>query len=83
MPIRSEGKDRDPTYPPPPPKGLAPVLDRSIEALRQRRLREHPILWGDVHVIDRCFTTGRRRWIGLLSRRWVAKLLVVWTIERH
>src|SRR5436309_1948363 len=30
----------DPTYPPPPAKGLAPVLDRNIQALRQRRLRE-------------------------------------------
>lgn len=29
---------RNPTYP--PPAGLAPVLDRNIEALRQRRLRE-------------------------------------------
>src|SRR5690242_9177302 len=29
-----------PTYPPPPAKGLAPVLDRNIEALRRRRLRE-------------------------------------------
>src|SRR5947199_815891 len=31
---------KDPTYPPPPAQGLAPVLDRNIEALRQRRLRE-------------------------------------------
>jgi uncharacterized membrane protein len=31
---------KDPTYPPPPAKGLAPVMDRNIEALRQRRLRE-------------------------------------------
>jgi uncharacterized membrane protein len=33
-------RQNDPTYPPPPPEGLAPVLDRNIEALRQRRLRE-------------------------------------------
>ena len=31
---------KDPTYPPPPARGLAPVLDRNIQALRQRRLRE-------------------------------------------
>jgi uncharacterized membrane protein len=31
---------KDPTYAPPPAKGLAPVLDRNIQALRQRRLRE-------------------------------------------
>ena len=30
----------DPTYPPPPPQALAPVLDRNIEALRRRRERE-------------------------------------------
>jgi uncharacterized membrane protein len=31
---------RDPVYPPPPLSQLAPVLDRNIEALRRRRLRE-------------------------------------------
>src|SRR3954452_13197867 len=37
-----------PTYPPPPATGLAPVLDRNIEALRQRRLREeHAASWGE------------------------------------
>ena len=30
----------DPTYPPPPAQGLAPVLDRNIEALQQRVARE-------------------------------------------
>jgi uncharacterized membrane protein len=38
VPINS--KDRSPTYLPPPPTGLAPVLDRNIEALQQRRKRE-------------------------------------------
>jgi len=33
-------KDTKPTYGPPSAKGLAPVLDRNIEALRARRLRE-------------------------------------------
>jgi uncharacterized membrane protein len=32
--------NRGPTYPPPPPKGLTPVLDRNIEALYERRRRE-------------------------------------------
>jgi uncharacterized membrane protein len=37
-----------PTYPPPPARGLAPVLDRNIEALRQRRFREeHAASWGE------------------------------------
>ena len=37
-----------PTYPPPPTRGLAPVLDRNIEALRHRRLREeHAASWGE------------------------------------
>src|SRR5690242_10418820 len=40
MLARSHNKDHSPTYPPPPPEGLAPVLDRNIEALRDRRLRE-------------------------------------------
>src|SRR5436190_13632469 len=40
MSSRAQRKDQQPTYPPPPPKGLAPVLDRNIEALRQRRLRD-------------------------------------------
>lgn len=29
-----------PTYPPPPPEGLTPVLERNIEALYERRKRE-------------------------------------------
>src|SRR3954471_2315109 len=31
---------QEPTDPPPPAMGLAPVLDRNIEALRHRRLQE-------------------------------------------
>ncbi len=34
------GKKQNPTYPPPPVQGLAPVLDRNIKALRERRLQE-------------------------------------------
>src|SRR3954447_3613489 len=33
-------REKDPTYPPPPGIGLAPVLDRNIEALRARRTQE-------------------------------------------
>ena len=40
MSASHNGKHPKPTYPPPPLRGLAPVLDRNIEALRQRRLRE-------------------------------------------
>jgi uncharacterized membrane protein len=40
MSARNNGKGLKPTYPPPPLPGLAPALDRNIEALRQRRLRE-------------------------------------------
>jgi uncharacterized membrane protein len=38
--VPAKSKDSSPTYPPPPTTGLAPVLDRNIEALRQRRKRE-------------------------------------------
>ena len=44
---RSDGKVRagpgagtEPTYPPPPPRGLSPVLERNIQALQLRRERE-------------------------------------------
>src|ERR687898_2418466 len=33
------GADRSPTYRPPPPAGLSPVLDRNIQALYERRRR--------------------------------------------
>jgi hypothetical protein len=38
VPVKSN--NNSPTYPPPPKRGLAPVLDRNIEALQQRRKRE-------------------------------------------
>jgi uncharacterized membrane protein len=34
------GANPSPTYPPPPPAGLSPVLDRNIQALYERRRRE-------------------------------------------
>lgn len=38
---RAEASSRgSPTYPPPPPEGLTPVLERNIEALYERRKRE-------------------------------------------
>jgi uncharacterized membrane protein/uncharacterized protein with PQ loop repeat len=37
---RNAGMRGKPTFPPPPTTGLASTLDRNIEALRQRRLRE-------------------------------------------
>ena|SRR5215211_1280168 len=40
MATRVNGTGKNPTYDPPPAKGLAPVLDRNISALRERRLRE-------------------------------------------
>src|SRR5215216_447322 len=40
IPALNGRSPQDPTYPPPPPTGLAPVLDRNIEALRHRRLQE-------------------------------------------
>jgi uncharacterized membrane protein len=40
MPARAQTDTTRPTYSSPPVQGLAPVLDRNIEALRQRRLRE-------------------------------------------
>ena len=46
------GKDRTPTYGPPPPKALAPVLDRNIEALQRRRLREERVASWQERVAD-------------------------------
>lgn len=41
FPLAPQRKKRmPPTYPPPPAQGLAPVLDRNIDALRQRRFRK-------------------------------------------
>src|SRR4051795_7365205 len=37
---RDEFDEKAPTYAPPAARGLAPTLDRNIEALRARRLRE-------------------------------------------
>ncbi|HEX3210477.1 MAG TPA: DUF1003 domain-containing protein [Geminicoccaceae bacterium] len=34
------GAATGPTYPPPPPQGLSPVLERNIRALQRRRTRE-------------------------------------------
>src|SRR5437868_4362969 len=42
----------DPTYPLPPVEGLAPALDRNIEALRQRRLREEEAASWEDRVAD-------------------------------
>jgi uncharacterized membrane protein len=35
-----DGESREPTYPPPTPEGLTPVLERNIEALRRRAVRD-------------------------------------------
>jgi uncharacterized membrane protein len=43
---------QDPTYTPPQPKGLAPALDRNIEALRQRRLRQERAASWEERVAD-------------------------------
>jgi uncharacterized membrane protein len=37
---KGNGANPSPTYPPPPPAGLSPVLDRNIQALYERRRRE-------------------------------------------
>jgi uncharacterized membrane protein len=49
---RSNGTERNPTYGPPPVEGLAPVLDRNIEALRARRLREERTASWEERVAD-------------------------------
>jgi uncharacterized membrane protein len=38
--LSKNSRHNNPTYSPPPPEGLAPVLDRNIEALRERHKRE-------------------------------------------
>ena len=40
MAARTRDGAAGPTYPPPPPGGLSPVLGRNIEALQRRRRRE-------------------------------------------
>src|SRR4051812_3669654 len=52
MPAQPNGHGSDPTYPLPPVEGLAPVLHRNIEALRQRRLREEASASFDERVAD-------------------------------
>jgi len=47
---RQNAPATNPTYPPPP--GLAPVLDRNIEALRQRRLREERAASWEERIAD-------------------------------
>jgi uncharacterized membrane protein len=50
--VTSQRSANDPTYPPPPPKGLAPVLERNIEALQQRRIREERAASWEERVAD-------------------------------
>jgi hypothetical protein len=50
--VISQRSANDPTYPPPPPKGLAPVLERNIEALQQRRMREERAASWEERVAD-------------------------------
>ncbi len=63
-PVRATQKERptrrgeaarhqNPTYPPPPMQGLAPTLDRNIEALKQRRLSEERSASWQERVADR------------------------------
>jgi uncharacterized membrane protein len=49
MPVRP---DQKPTYPPPSAEGLAPALERNIEALRQRRLREEKAASFEERIAD-------------------------------
>jgi hypothetical protein len=52
MPPAAGRPARDPTYTPPPAKGLAPALDRNIQALRERRLREERAASWEERVAD-------------------------------
>ncbi|HEX5078381.1 MAG TPA: DUF1003 domain-containing protein [Geminicoccaceae bacterium] len=55
-----------PTYPPPPPRGLSPVLERNIQALQLRRQREEKQASPEERVADAITRfTGSMRFVYL------------------
>jgi hypothetical protein len=61
MPPHRNGEDRagrpvaaSPTYPPPPPRGLSPVLERNITTLQLRRQREDKEAAVEERVAEPC-----------------------------
>jgi hypothetical protein len=55
-----------PTYPPPPPRGLGPVLERNIRALQLRRQREQQEASVEERVADAITRfTGSMRFVYL------------------
>jgi uncharacterized membrane protein len=70
---RSDGEVRagreavtGPTYPPPPPRGLSPVLERNIQALQLRRQREEKEASAEARVADAITRfTGSMRFVYL------------------
>jgi uncharacterized membrane protein len=51
-PQRQRSSANQATYSPPSPDGLAPVMDRNIEALRRRRLREERVASWEERLAD-------------------------------
>jgi uncharacterized membrane protein len=70
---RSDGEARagrgagtSPTYPPPPPRGLSPVLERNIRALQLRRQREENEATAEERVAEAItWFTGSMRFVYL------------------
>jgi uncharacterized membrane protein len=73
VPAYGNGEDRagrpaaaSPTYPPPPPRGLSPVLERNIRALQLRRQREEKEASVEERVADAITRfTGSMRFVYL------------------
>ena len=52
MPPNSASRTGSPTYTPPPPSGLSSVLERNIQSLKDRRLREEAGASGQERIAD-------------------------------
>jgi uncharacterized membrane protein len=60
------GAGTSPTYPPPPPRGLSPVLERNIRALQLRRQREENEATAEERVAEAItWFTGSMRFVYL------------------
>ena len=61
-----EGGGTGPTYPPPQPAGLTPVLERNIQSLQRRRQREEREVSAEERVADAITRfTGSMRFVYL------------------
>jgi hypothetical protein len=66
-----------PTYPPPQPPGLSPVLERNIRALQQRRRREQTEATAEERIAD-----AITRFTGSMRFRAIARRKIILQISR-